>query len=94
MAVDTKMIEGLMEAIAPLIKTYVEEKTAPLLARIAEIEKGGIKYMGTHQRAIDYRRGSLVTHEGSIWCATTDTQDVPGKSAAWQLAVKAGRDAR
>lgn len=87
-------LPNLMKAIAPAIGEFVAAAVAPLRARILELEKGGIKYCGVHQRALDYKRGSLVTHEGSAWCALVDTRDVPGKSDAWQLAVKAGRDGR
>ncbi|MBR1154513.1 hypothetical protein [Bradyrhizobium sp. JYMT SZCCT0428] len=92
---DVKLIEGLMEAIAPLIKEHVEAKIAPLNARIVELEKGGIRYLGVFQRAIDYRRGSVVTDAGSAWVALTDNpQNTPGHSSDWQLMVKAGKDAK
>lgn len=90
----TADLPGLMAALAPVIAEFVGKAVEPLRARILELEKGGVKYCGVHQRALDYKRGSLVTHEGSAWCALVDTRDVPGRSDAWQLAVKAGRDGR
>ena len=92
---DVKLIEGLMEAIAPLIKAHVESKISPLCARIVELERGGLKYMGVFQRAIEYKRGAVVTEWGSAWIALTDNpQNAPGHSSDWQLMVKAGKDAK
>jgi hypothetical protein len=73
-------------------------RLAALEARIAEVEKGGLEYCGTHQRALPYRRGSCITHNGSLWIALRQVEigeagpsENPG---AWQLAVKAGRDGK
>lgn len=79
---------------------YVEDRiklaTAPLLKRIEELEASGIKYVGTYQRAAEYRRGDVTNHEGGMWVALSAVppQEVPGKSVCWQLSVKSsnGRD--
>jgi hypothetical protein len=76
---------------------------APLRAQIAELERRlalaetrGLEYLGVYQRAIDYRRGSVCTHNGSLWIAIENVRgETPGEGAnSWQLAVKAGRDGR
>jgi hypothetical protein len=73
----------------------LDDQVRELRERLSEVESSGIKYCGVFQRAQSYRRGSLVTHDGSAWCAVTDEADgVPGKSDAWQLMVKRGRDGR
>lgn len=64
-----------------------------LESRVRELEGRGIKYCGTYQRALDYERGAVVTHQGSAWIALTETGAEPGTDAAWQLMVKRGRDA-
>lgn len=64
-----------------------------LESRVRELEGRGIKYCGTYQRALDYERGAVVTHQGSAWIALTETGDEPGTSGDWQLMVKRGRDA-
>ncbi|MYZ47327.1 transposase [Propylenella binzhouense] len=59
--------------------------------RIAALEAGGIRYEGVHQRAIGYRRGSVVTQDSAMWVALRDTQpgEIPGEAkAAWQLAAR------
>src|SRR5262245_64299066 len=72
--------EAMMDAIGKCMIEEIERAVAPLRERIAELEKGGIRYMGTHQRAQEYKRGSMVTHDGSLWCAVTDVNpnQVPG----------------
>lgn len=44
------------------------------------------------QRA--YEAGDAVSYGGSLWIAQQDTEDAPGTSKAWRLAVKKGRDGR
>jgi hypothetical protein len=45
------------------------------MLKLAEAQAGGIKYMGVYQRAVEYERGSLVTLDGSMWCANERTRD-------------------
>ncbi|MGA7211572.1 MAG: hypothetical protein WBX78_22185, partial [Pseudolabrys sp.] len=65
-------------------------KSQTLKARIAELEASGIKYVGTYQRAAEYRRGDVTNHEGGMWVATcaVPPHEVPGKSVCWQLSAK------
>ncbi|MGB7938288.1 MAG: hypothetical protein WCF72_06670, partial [Pseudolabrys sp.] len=67
-----------------------KRKSQALKARIAELEASGIKYVGTYQRAAQYRRGDVTNHEGGMWVATcaVPPHEVPGKSVCWQLSVK------
>jgi hypothetical protein len=66
-----------------------------LEAKVAELEAGGIQYHGVHQRGLAYKRGAMVTWDGSAWIAVQDVLQgcVPGEHNGWQLAVKKGRDA-
>ena len=64
-----------------------------LSEKVKKIESRGVQYRGVYQRSEDYKRGDLVTFEGSMWHATRDTIEEPGASKDWQLAVKKGRDA-
>jgi hypothetical protein len=82
--------DALGELLAP-----IRAQIAALEQRLAIAETRGIEYLGVYQRAIDYRRGSVCTHSGSLWIALEETRAVPGEgSAQWQLAAKAGRDGR
>lgn len=42
----------------------------------------------------EYEKGDAATYGGSLWIAKEDTNEVPGTSKAWQLAVKKGRDGK
>jgi hypothetical protein len=90
-------MDALVGALAPEVKRYVAEQTAPLLTRIAELEAANkavstLHFHGVHQRAVTYPRGAAVTNAGALWVAVKDVApgEVPGASEAWQLAVKAG----
>lgn len=90
-----KFVQAIVEGMAPEIKAYIERLIAPLKQRIAELEARGIEYRGTYQRALSYRRGALVTNDGSMFAALRNIAEgeMPGKSDGWQLAVKRGKDA-
>lgn len=69
-------------------------KLKALSARIEQLEAGGVRYAGTWQRALPYRKGTVVTSGGGMWAALRDTSEgeKPGDApAAWQLAAKAAR---
>lgn len=69
-------------------------KLKALSARIAELEAGGVRYAGIWQRALPYRKGSVVTSDGAMWIALADTPEgvVPGSDPSiWQLAAKSAR---
>jgi hypothetical protein len=69
-------------------------KLKALAARIEQLEAGGVRYAGTWQRAMPYRKGSVVTSGGGMWVALRDTSEGerPGDAPdAWQLAAKAAR---
>jgi hypothetical protein len=51
-------------------------------------------YRGVFTDGQEYARGAVTTFGGSLWIAAERTRDRPGKSSAWRLAVKHGRDAR
>lgn len=62
--------------------------------RMTSLEATGVKYRGVWQAADEYRRGDMVTHDGSVFHCNADTRAKPGNgSTTWSLAVKHGRDA-
>jgi len=94
---DDKAVAALTGALAPVIKDYIKAQVDPLERRLGDIEASGIKYCGVWQRANLYRKGSVVTEQGGAWVALGDSEGVrPGEGGtdAWQLLVRAGRDAR
>ena len=61
-----------------------------LRREIAELREAQTRYVGAWQKSSEYRRGTLVTHDGCLWhcCAASTTTDRPGSSDAWQLTHK------
>ena len=89
----------LLPTIGRFVSAQVKplrEEIAQLKERIAELEATGIKFVGTYQRAAEYKRGDVVNHEGGMWVAVCDTptMEVPGHSVCWQLSVKSGANGK
>jgi hypothetical protein len=86
--------QEICRALAFFIAERIEQATKPLRERIIELEKRGVDYKGTYQRATVYRRGDITTHDGSMYVAITDIEpnEEPGKGGKWVLAVKRGQD--
>jgi hypothetical protein len=84
--------QAFAQQMTAIIRDYVEREAAPLRKRVEELEAKSMRYQGVHQRAQAYRRGDACTHSGALWVAIVDAKEgeVPGKSDAWQLAVKGG----
>lgn len=83
------------EAFGKAVGEQIRDTVAPLLKRIDALEATGIKFCGTHQRAMEYARGSVVVHNGSSWVAVKDMPDgPPGDTADWALMARAGRDGK
>lgn len=70
------------------------EQLIRLQARVDELEKNRLEYVGVHAEGKGYRKGHLVTFSGSLWHANKSTTRRPGTDNSWTLAVKRGRDAR
>jgi hypothetical protein len=87
--------QEICRALSVFVVERIEAATKPLRERIAELEKRGVDYKGTFQRACSYRRGDIITHDGSMFVAIADVapNEAPGNGGNWQLAVKAGKDA-
>ena len=84
--------------IATSTKAFVTEMiaaaTAPLEARIAELEARG--YAGAWSSGKRYTKGQIVTYDGSAWIAKLDSVNVrPATDREhWQLMVRKGADGR
>jgi hypothetical protein len=88
--------KSIVKVIEIMIAPVVEAIQA-LQNKLADIERRGVTFEGAFQRAADYRRGSMTVHGGSLWAATCNIkagEPPPGQNQNWQLAAKAGRDAR
>jgi hypothetical protein len=83
--------------IVELVKGYVARELATRDARIAELEaRPSLHDAGVWTETETYVAGSVVSHQGSAWCAQIASTGVrPGSGdGCWRLLVKKGRDAR
>lgn len=75
-----------------------EEQLRALNDRIKALEaRPTLRFLGTWAENRDvgsFGEGACLTHHGSLWIAKRVTSDEPGRSNAWQLAVKRGRDGK
>jgi hypothetical protein len=59
------------------------------------IGKFSDSYKDVYDAGATYTQGDLVTDDGSLWlCKAQETTDRPGRSAAWRLIVKRGKDGK
>ena len=81
------------DALAPL-----HAENAALRAAIDELKAKAVPvYRGVWVPETSYDRGSLVTHDGSVWHANRATAMRPGSgedACGWVLAVKRGSDGK
>jgi hypothetical protein len=83
-----------LEIIAKGVADFLKEYLAPLDERIKALEQQPFEYLGVHEYGKAYRKNAVVTRNGGLWIAKADTVLAPGDGPDWQLAVRAGRDAR
>jgi hypothetical protein len=87
-------IASLMQAIAPVLKSYIADLLSPMHERLAAIEGKGIPtYVGIYQPDTTWEKGSVCTFNGGLWHANRATAQKPGDDGSgWQLCVKSGGD--
>jgi hypothetical protein len=68
----------------------LEKKIEALSQKIETIERTRLRFLGVHEPGRGYSLGNLVVRNGSLWHCNCDTNETPGRSTAWQLALKNG----
>src|SRR5690625_3915854 len=54
-----------------------------------------MEHKGFYEKGMEVKGGNLVTHNGSLWIATKDTDEEPTyQSKDWHLAEREGRDGK
>ena len=55
-----------------------------------------LEYKGVYEPGATYLKNALVTHEGSLWIARSNTGSAPGNPGGshWKMCVKRGRDGK
>lgn len=73
----------------------MKKSDARLVAEAVALSlKSRLVYRGEFRAGQEYRRGNLVSHEGSVWhCNADGTKHLPAVDLdCWTLAVKRGKD--
>jgi hypothetical protein len=93
-----KKLDGnsFIQAVAMFVSSELDplrKEIAKLKDRLAEIEAKGIEFSGSWQRAVEYRRGAMVVHDGSLFACieATSPNETPGNSSKWVLCAKGRR---
>ena len=97
-------ITALARALVPFVRECISEATAPLLARIAELEarleakaltnngeaRQPLYDAGTWNVTRTFLPGDVATYIGTL-CREQNSNTRPGKSSAWRLMEKSHR---
>jgi hypothetical protein len=87
--------EAVVHAVADVLGDEVFPQLEALRKRVEQLEATHMKYVGVWKQGTPYREGNFVTYKGAMWACRADNESAtPGKSPAWQLAVKSGRDGK
>jgi hypothetical protein len=86
-------VETFLKTIGRFVGAQVKplkEEIAKLKKQVVELQEGGVRFSGTHQRGNEYKRGEICSYDNSLWVALVDVKpmEIPGKCAAWQLALR------
>jgi hypothetical protein len=96
---ENAQIKMMLQTIGRYVNAQVmplRKEIADLKKQVAELQEGGVRFSGTHQRGNEYRRGEICSYDNSLWVALVDVKpmEIPGKCAAWQLALRGHPDPR
>jgi hypothetical protein len=83
---DKALIRGIAQALNQDIRQEIARATAPLQARIDELERKG--YCGIWKAGKSYSPQSECPHHGARWLSTKRTEDEPGRSGDWVMIEK------
>jgi hypothetical protein len=94
-AITQKNLQRHTEVICQAVVKFMREERIKLERRIEALEAQQVKHAGTWRAGMSYRKGNLVSHDGSGWIATRDHPGKPGApNSGFTLFVKKGRDAK
>ena len=78
-----------VEAIAPVIRNYIESRLRPVEALVHELDGDAMRFADVYKSGKTYKRGQVATYKGGVWLALGATDTKPG-TGDWKLVVKSG----
>jgi hypothetical protein len=84
-ATATGIVDVLKKALAPR-----DARITALEEKLARLDTTSIKFCGVWREGGSYGPGDAAIRHGGLWICRHATASAPGKSDAWQLAVKSG----
>src|SRR5262245_33094256 len=92
-----KLVDAIYEAVKRNMFSPARDKILELEKRMDRLEQQvkDFSYKGVWQPDTDYAPNNAVTFKGGLWICKARTLRQPAdNNHDWQLAVRAGRDAR
>src|SRR5262245_28109718 len=84
-------LDYCLEAIGKATRQFVDNETAPLKARIKELEAKQLTLGGVWKPNCVYGENCLVSYRGGLWLSRVPSNSTrPGTGPSWRLAVKSG----
>jgi hypothetical protein len=87
----------LYQQMGAEVAAAIEAATAPLVARIQELESRAKawRFLGAWSEGMIAVPGNFCSHSGSTWACVEQTSQRPGTpNSGWLLSAKSGRDGR
>jgi hypothetical protein len=82
-------LRALAEGLVPWVREVLAEATAPLIARIDELEATATRYEGVWDEQRVFHPNMMVTYGGNLWiCEEVNSNVRPGQSDVWRLMHK------
>lgn len=94
---EMQAFDDFADAVEETIVT-LKQKVDALTTEISQLRSASgavLNYRGVWRDSEQYERGEFSTFDGGLWHANRQSVGMrPGKSDAWTLALKPGRDGR
>ena len=87
---NAQMLTALVKAIAPEIRSFVNDQMDEVSKRLNTLERERAKtfadyYEGAWMAGTHYERGQITTRSGCTWLCMIPGNDKPGESDSWKL---------
>ena len=92
---EAKTVSKSLDAEAFVSLEEMAERLDRLESALQDIAHNGLRYRGYWKSGMRAKRGDAFTHDGSLWWACRDADDMPSReSPNWNIAIRKGRDAK